>query len=160
MSQDELASRSRVGISTIRDYEGGRRHATAMSIEAMTEALHVSGVVFTFGDKDVGPGVCLAGDDIELVRAPKKVNFDDDTLSFDVRWRGTDYRVFLPAEILEDLDEAPHGFSIASEYIGSFGRNKNRILAQALRAIHASRMDDRNRIRLRSRDFFPRPSGK
>lgn len=159
MSQEELAAASNVSVSTIRDYEAGRRHATGMSIEALCRALEHNGIIFTRASKKAGPGVCLAGDALDLVRMPKKVNFDDDTISFDVRWRGEPYRVVLPVEVLEDLDRSRDGLNEPG-CIASFEQNLDNILDHTLRAIHATRADENRRIRLRSRDFFPWPTDK
>lgn len=53
-SQQELADRAKVGLSTLRDFEGRRRKPIANNLEAIRRALEVAGIEFTDGDV---PGV-------------------------------------------------------------------------------------------------------
>lgn len=160
MSQNELAELAKIGVSTIRDFEIGRRQATDISIAAMCKELEIHGVIFLASTPGEGPGVRLIGESLRLIRPPKNKNTDSDTLSFDVSWNSKNYSVYLPIEILEDLDESPGGYGTDKELISSFNRNKKRIFEESLTAIHATRFDSLNRIRLRSRDFFPWPSDR
>lgn len=57
-SQAELARRSNLGESTIRDFEKGRRTPTVNNLSAIRAALEVAGVVFVDENGD-GPGVRL-----------------------------------------------------------------------------------------------------
>ncbi len=45
-SQEELAKQARVSVSTVRDFEGGRRTPIPNNIEAMQRALEGSGIRF------------------------------------------------------------------------------------------------------------------
>jgi transcriptional regulator with XRE-family HTH domain len=55
-SQAELAARSNLSESTIRDFEKGRRVPSINNLAAMRRALEVAGVQFIDGDQ---PGVRL-----------------------------------------------------------------------------------------------------
>lgn len=57
-TQQELASRASVGLSTVRDFEKGRRRPTEANAEAIRQALEAAGVTFIPADK-AGPGVRL-----------------------------------------------------------------------------------------------------
>lgn len=56
-SQKELADRANLGLSTIRDFEKGRRVPTVNNLAAIQRAIESAGVEFTNGDE---PGVKLA----------------------------------------------------------------------------------------------------
>ena len=57
-SQSELASRSNLGLSTIRDIEKGRRIPTINNLTAIRRALEAGGIVF-IPQNGEGPGVRL-----------------------------------------------------------------------------------------------------
>lgn len=58
-SQEQLAQASHLGLSTIRDFEKGRRVPTHNNLEAIRRALEVAGVVF-IPENGGGAGVRLA----------------------------------------------------------------------------------------------------
>lgn len=58
-SQEQLAQASHLGLSTIRDFEKGRRVPTHNNLEAIRRALEVAGVVF-IAENGGGAGVRLA----------------------------------------------------------------------------------------------------
>jgi transcriptional regulator with XRE-family HTH domain len=57
-SQSELASRANLGLSTIRDFEKGRRIPTINNLAAIRRALESAGIVF-IPQNGEGPGVRL-----------------------------------------------------------------------------------------------------
>ena len=45
-TQAELAAKSKVGLSTVKDYEGGKRAPIVNNLEAMKRALETAGIEF------------------------------------------------------------------------------------------------------------------
>lgn len=56
MSQDQLAKAAGVSLSTVRDFEKGRREPIANNLRAMRNALEVQGIAFTPTDAAL-PGI-------------------------------------------------------------------------------------------------------
>ncbi len=52
--QDQLAKAANVGVSTVRDFEAGRREPTRNNLAAMKVALENGGVSFVDGPKTIG----------------------------------------------------------------------------------------------------------
>ena len=46
-TQAELATKANVGLSTVKDYEGGKRTPIANNLEAMQKALEKAGIKFS-----------------------------------------------------------------------------------------------------------------
>ena len=57
-SQDDLAKAAHIGLSTVRDFEKGRRVPTHNNLLGMKTALEEAGVVFV-DPNGLGPGVRL-----------------------------------------------------------------------------------------------------
>jgi ribosome-binding protein aMBF1 (putative translation factor) len=46
-TQAELAAKANVGLSTVKDYEGGKRTPIANNLDALKKALESGGITFT-----------------------------------------------------------------------------------------------------------------
>jgi DNA-binding transcriptional regulator YiaG len=57
LSQEELAKGATVGVSTVRDFEAGRREPTRNNLAAMKAVLEKAGISFVDGAKTVGISV-------------------------------------------------------------------------------------------------------
>ncbi len=58
-SQEELSRRARVGQSTLKDFEGGRRTPMRNNLEAIRAALEAAGIGFTFDDGGKATGLTV-----------------------------------------------------------------------------------------------------
>lgn len=58
-SQGELAERSSTSMSTIRDFEKGRRMPIANNLEAIMRAFANAGVEFVFDDEGKASGIAV-----------------------------------------------------------------------------------------------------
>lgn len=58
-SQEELSKRARVGQSTLKDFEGGRRTPMRNNIEAIRAALEAAGVRMVFGAGGEPAGIAV-----------------------------------------------------------------------------------------------------
>jgi DNA-binding transcriptional regulator YiaG len=61
LSQEELAKAATVGVSTVRDFEAGRREPTRNNLAAMKAALEKGGVAFVDTSKGLGISVKKSG---------------------------------------------------------------------------------------------------
>jgi transcriptional regulator with XRE-family HTH domain len=154
-SQEALAESAKVGLSTLRDLETGKREPTDETGAVLRSALEAAGVKFIDSNGD-GPGVQLARRRPYIIRKPTKVAADeresDGTLPFRVSWRNQKVIVFLPTGILDNLDETDHRSD--AQFIAAFQRHEARILDRTAKAIDEKRVDENGHLRLRAGDFF------
>lgn len=59
-SQEELAKRANVSLSTVRDFEKGRRVPIANNLLAVRQAIEAAGIALVHGDAGQPLGVTLA----------------------------------------------------------------------------------------------------
>lgn len=58
MSQSELASAAKVGLSTVKDFESGKRTPISATLGAMQAVLEARGIAFAFALGDGKPYAC------------------------------------------------------------------------------------------------------
>jgi transcriptional regulator with XRE-family HTH domain len=156
-SQEELAQAAKIGLSTLRDVETGKRDPTEESSAALRSALEGAGVKFIDSNGD-GPGVQLSRRRPYIIRKPTKVTADklnqayDSMLPFRVSWRNQKVIVFLPTSVLDDLDGTDHRSD--AQFLAAFQRHEARILDRTAQAIDAKPVDANGHLRLQAGDFF------
>ena len=154
-SQETLAAKAKVGLSTVRDYEKERRGGEAGATLSIRQALEAGGVVFISGDAEGnGPGVRLYGALPNVLRRPTKLGRFD-ALVFDVEWRGRKFEVFLSQEALDDLGGF-HATQPEAVYLDLFDDRRARILTAAAKAVDSGRVEPDRRVYLKTADFPPR----
>jgi len=58
-SQDDLAQRAKVSLSTVRDFEKGRRRPIANNLDAIHRAFEASGVSFETSADGIATGITV-----------------------------------------------------------------------------------------------------
>lgn len=153
-SQENLAEKAKVGLSTVRDYEKERRGGDAGATLSIRQALEAGGVVFMAGDAEGnGPGVRLHGALPNVLRRPTKLGRFD-ALVFEVEWRGGWVEVYLSQEALDDLG----GFRATQSeavYLGLFDERRIQILTAVATAIDTGRVEPDQRVYIKTADFPP-----
>lgn len=148
-SQGQLAKAARVGLSTVKDVEIGKRDPISNNIEAIRRTLQDGGVVFVPGNGD-GPGVRLRGHRPEIVRRPFQIRAAD-TLAFLVIWRNNKTLVEITTKTLDQLDGTDN--LSFDDYLASFRRNEHKILEVTAKIIEQGRFSSPGFIELDSHDF-------
>jgi transcriptional regulator with XRE-family HTH domain len=152
-SQEQLADKASVGLSTVRDYEKERRGGDVAGAKLIRLALEDHGVVFLTSEGDLGPGVRLVANAPNVLRRPMKLGRFE-ALMVTVEWRGRQVEVFISQEALDDLGGF-HGSRPEAEYVAVFDTYRARILKAAAVAIDAGRVAPDRRVHLTTTDFPP-----
>lgn len=72
-SQDDLAARASVSLSTVRDFEKGRRTPIANNLDALRRAFDAAGIELVFDSDGKATGVVLRGAPLpEKARDPSR----------------------------------------------------------------------------------------
>jgi ribosome-binding protein aMBF1 (putative translation factor) len=56
-SQDDLAAKAKVSVSTVRAFEKGRHSTTAANLDAMRRAIEAAGIILVFDDRGRARGI-------------------------------------------------------------------------------------------------------
>ena len=151
-SQEELARQAGVGLSTLRDYENERRSGEVGATKAIVTTLEKNGIAFLPSDGEFGPGVRVASKLPNVLRRPKSAGRFDGLL-ISVEWRGKEFDLCIPQNILDDLG----GFSktqVDAQYFALFEKHRTKLLKAAAKAIDDGRAMPDRRVHLVSQDVF------
>ena len=153
MSQEDLAKKSGLGLSTIRDYENERRGGTGEvgALVLIRSALEREGINFVAGDHTYGPSVKLNAVRANVLRWPDARVLRGD-VQITVEWRGSQYVIIIPEEAKDDLggfnDERP-----LSDYAALLEGERVRIEIAAARAVDNGRAQPDGRVYLSAEDI-------
>jgi transcriptional regulator with XRE-family HTH domain len=150
-SQEELATKAGVSLSTVRDYEKERRGGEIGGLKTICRALENEGVIFLHSENNLGPGVRMRGGAPIVLRVPVKLGRWGE-LMIPIEWRGREYAVLVPRDVMDDLGhfrETPED----REYVRVFDEHRGAILDAAAIAIEAGRVSADRRISLMHSDL-------
>jgi hypothetical protein len=149
-SQDDLSRGANVSVTTIRDFESGRRPTENDSMRGIRKAFDNEGVLFVPGGTDGGPGVRFASGRPHVIRQPVMTIYDG--LCFGVEWEGQEITVSVSYEVIQDLGRFT-GQQREATYQKLFVDHRGEILGAAARALGAGKIDRHLRVRLTAGDF-------
>lgn len=152
-SQEELAKKAGVSLSTVRDYEKERRGGSVGGLKSIRDALESANVLFLKSDGDLGPGVRLRAIAPNVLRWPTKAGLFGE-LTIPVEWKGRDYVVFVSQDILDDIGRLSGG-QTEDTYLRLFERYRGQILSAAASAIDERGSTPDGRVYLTVGDFPP-----
>jgi hypothetical protein len=101
-SQEELAGKANVALTSVRDLEAERRAAESTTVGKVRDALENAGVIFIRGSDLEGPGVRLAGERPYVIRRPSTLT-KWDGVPVEVEYKGKAFTAFISREAIEDL---------------------------------------------------------
>jgi DNA-binding XRE family transcriptional regulator len=136
-SQEDLAEKSEVSLSTVRDVESQRRPLDTSAAAEIHRTLENAGVIFIPGSPDAGPGVRLVAGRPQVIRPPTVMTMWDG-LPFAVEWQGKAVTVYVSQEAIDDLgrfrDKRPN-----ADYLKVFEKYRGSILDGVAKALAAGR---------------------
>ena len=136
-SQESLAEKSGVSLSTVRDVESQRRPLDTSAAAEIHLALENAGVIFIPGSTDAGPGVRLVAGRPQVIRPPTVMTMWDG-LPFTVEWQGKAITVYVSREVIDDLgrfrDPRPN-----ADYLKVFDKFRGSILDGVAKALAAGK---------------------
>jgi transcriptional regulator with XRE-family HTH domain len=151
-SQEQLAEKAEVGMSSVRDIENLKRSNDTGAFLAVCRALENGGVEFVPGNVKQGPGVRMVAGRPNITRFPTVVTMFDG-MPFKVEWQGREHTVFLPLEALEDLGRL-NKRQPDVVYLKIFEQHQGAILDAARRALgNPERFDRDQRVHIRGKDI-------
>ncbi|MEY9387538.1 transcriptional regulator with XRE-family HTH domain [Bradyrhizobium japonicum] len=149
-SQEELAEKSEVSLSTVRDVESQRRPLDTSAAASIHRALENAGLIFIPGAPNAGPGVRLVAGRPQVIRPPTVMTMWDG-LPFAVEWQGKAITVYLSREAIDDLGRF-RGDHPNAEYLKVFEKYRGSILDDVARALKAGKGTDKG-LRLTGADL-------
>jgi transcriptional regulator with XRE-family HTH domain len=147
-SQEDLETASKVAKKTIADFERGAQLPYQRTLSEIEVAFAAHGVVM-IPENGGGVGVRRTASFPRLVRS--RVSRFDRLASFSVSYKGSEYRVRLPTDVLDDLDRTSHRSDEAMS--SSFENHRSLILVRAASAIDNGRSDSAGDVLLTQDDF-------
>lgn len=153
LSQEDLAAKAEVGLSTLREIEAQRRPIDSALADKVRRTLDNFGVIFVEGDAAGGPGVRLAAHRPNLVRRPTVVTAWDG-VPLEVELQGRRLTVFVARDALAELDDLSE-HAVDAELLAAFERHSGRILDALASAANDPANYDRNgHLRVHGKDVF------
>lgn len=153
-SQEDLAEKSDVSVTSIRDLENERRGGGAGEARTnLCRTLASAGIEFINAAQsgDAGPGVRLRGQPPRVLRQPRKPGAFN-AMHIPVEWRGEEYLVLVPHDVLSDLGRFPKS-EAEDAYLKMFERHRVTILEAAARAIDGGRTTPDARVYVTHEDL-------
>ncbi len=104
-TQDQLALNAQVARATVADFERNLRMPIRGNLVALVSTFEAAGVGF-IAENGGGAGVRLRKVELEY---SKDVRVDSEGATLRVRYRGVRFKVRIPGEVIDDLDQTSYG---------------------------------------------------
>ena len=148
-NQQQLARAARVGLSTIKDAEIGKRTPMMQNSRSIQKTLEDGGVEFTPGNGH-GPGVRFRLGRPEVIRRPFSIR-PDNAFGFIIRSKSRDAMVQISCDTINRIDGSDN--TSLDEYLAAFRRHEQLILQAAVAALDGGKIDRSGFIQLNDSDF-------